>query len=44
MLVATYLQPVAKNIVLGDEQKLIETILHHNIESINAEEYIDKAL
>ena len=44
MLVATYLQPVAKNIVLGDEEKLLETILHHNIESINAEEYIDKRI
>ena len=42
MLVATYLQPVAKNIILGDEQKLIETILHRNIDSINAEEYLDK--
>ena len=27
MLVATYLQPVAANIVLGNEEKLIETIL-----------------
>jgi len=44
MLVATYLQPVAKNIVLGDEQKLIETILFHNIESINVEEYTDKRI
>ena len=42
MLVATYLRPVAKHIVLGDEQKLIETILHHNINSMNAEEYTDK--
>ncbi|HEX5150359.1 MAG TPA: DUF2480 family protein [Parafilimonas sp.] len=44
MLVATYLQPVAKNILLGDEQKLIETILHYNIGAINAEEYADKRI
>jgi hypothetical protein len=42
MLVATYLQPVAKNIVLGDEKKLIETILLNNITSINTEDYSDK--
>jgi len=42
MLVATYLQPFAKNIVLGDEKKLIETILINNITSINTEDYNDK--
>src|SRR5215831_20874780 len=42
MLVATYLQPVAKNIVLGDEKKLIETILLNNITSVNTEDYRDK--
>lgn len=42
MLVATYLQPVANNIVLGDEQKLIETIVLKNIDGININEYKDK--
>ena len=42
MLVATYLQPVAKNIVLGDETKLTEIILLTNIDAINADDYKDK--
>ena len=42
MLITTYLQPLAKNIVLGDEQKLIETILLDNLNSIRIEEYIEK--
>ena len=42
MLVTTYLQPVAHYIVLGDEEKLIETILLNNINTINAEDYTDK--
>ncbi|HVX24871.1 MAG TPA: DUF2480 family protein [Parafilimonas sp.] len=42
MLIATYLQPVAKNIVLGDEKKLIETILMQNINRISINEYQDK--
>ncbi len=42
MLIATYLQSVAKNIVLGDEKKLIETILLQNINQININEYQDK--
>lgn len=42
MLIATYLQPVAKTIVLGNEEKLVETILLKNISSINTETYKDK--
>jgi len=42
MLIGTYLQPVAKNIVLGNEEKLIETILLNNINAIDVEEYKDK--
>lgn len=42
MLAASYLQPVAKAIVFGDEKKLIETIMLQNIWSINTDEYIDK--
>lgn len=42
MLAASYLQPVAKAIVFGDEKKLIENIMLQNISSINPDEYIDK--
>ena len=42
MLVATYLQPVAANIVLGNEEKLIETILLKNISAIDPTVYKDK--
>lgn len=42
MLVATYLQPVANAIVLGDEKKLIETQLLQNIKQININEFKDK--
>ncbi|MFT4154149.1 DUF2480 family protein [Parafilimonas sp.] len=42
MLAATYLQPVAKNIVLGSEEKLIETLLLNNIDAMDAEVYKDK--
>ena len=44
MLIATYLQPVAKNIILGNEEKLVETILLNNIETINPEEYKEKRI
>jgi hypothetical protein len=42
MLVGVYLQPVAKNIILGDKEKLIETIILNNISAINTEDYFDK--
>lgn len=42
MLAASYLQPIAKAIVFGDEKKLIETILIKNLATINIEEYTDK--
>ena len=42
MLVATYLQPLAANIVLGSKEKLIETVLLNNIGTINTSDYIDK--
>jgi Protein of unknown function (DUF2480) len=44
MLVATYLQPVAKNIILGNEEKLVETILLNNMETINPVEYKEKRI
>ncbi len=42
MLVATYLRPVAKNIVLGDKESLVATILLNNINAITTEDYVDK--
>lgn len=42
MLVASYLEPLAVNIVFGNEEKLIGSILSKNIEKIRAEEYADK--
>jgi len=42
MLVASYLQPFAKDVVFGDEQKLVSTILLKNLAAVNGEEYTDK--
>ena len=42
MLVAAYLQPVAKEIVMGDEKELHKALFLKNLSSINLEEYTDK--
>jgi hypothetical protein len=42
MLVASYLQPYAKDVVFGDEQKLISTVLLKNLDAVKGEEYTDK--
>jgi hypothetical protein len=42
MLVASYLQPYAKDVVFGDEQKLISTLLLKNLDAVKGEEYTDK--
>ena len=42
MLAASYLQPFAKEIVFGDEKKLIETILIKKINEISGENFLDK--
>ena len=42
MLIASYLQPVAKDVVFGDEAKLISTLLLKNLAVVNGEEYTDK--
>jgi hypothetical protein len=42
MLVASYLQPVAANVVFGDEKKLISTLLSKNLDTVKGEEYTDK--
>lgn len=42
MLVASYLQPVAANVVFGDEKQLVDALLLKNLSALNAEEYTDK--
>jgi hypothetical protein len=42
MLVASNLQPVAKEVVFGNDETLINTIIFKNLLSIKAEDYTDK--
>ena len=42
MLVASYLQPVAKEVVFGEEKNILQTLLLRNISKIKGEEYTDK--
>jgi hypothetical protein len=42
MLVATYLQPVAKEIVMGTEQDLHKQLFLKNLSTIDTKEYEDK--
>jgi Protein of unknown function (DUF2480) len=42
MLAATYLQPVAKEIIMGDEKELHKTLFLKNIAGINFNEFADK--
>ena len=44
MLVAGYLEPVAKEIVFGTEQELINNILLKNIEAIDVREFTDQRI
>jgi hypothetical protein len=44
MLVASYLQPIAKEVVMGDEKELHRTIYLKNLSSINADEYSGKRI
>lgn len=44
MLVASYLQPIAANVVFGNEQKLISTLLLKNLSAVKGEEYTDKRI
>src|SRR6185503_4665008 len=44
MLVATYLQPVANEIVMGDEKELHKTIFLKNLSRININEFTDKRI
>jgi hypothetical protein len=42
MLVASYLQPVAKEMVMGDEKELHKTIFLKNLSQISTAEFTDK--
>jgi uncharacterized protein DUF2480 len=42
MLVASYLQPVANEIIMGDEKELHKTIFLKNLSKINVDEFADK--
>src|ERR1044072_3779758 len=42
MLVASYLQPVAADVIQGDEKELHRYLFIKNIEALNNEEYLDK--
>jgi len=42
MLAASYLQPVAKDVIFGNEKFLHETLFLQNIAKINAEDYREK--
>ena len=42
MLVASNLQPVAKEVVFGEEKNILNTLLLRNLSTIKGEEYTDK--
>ncbi|MFY7964171.1 MAG: DUF2480 family protein [Chitinophagaceae bacterium] len=42
MLAASYLQPVANEIVFGNENRLIESLILMNLSKINIDDYVDK--
>jgi uncharacterized protein DUF2480 len=44
MLVTSYLQPVAKEVVYGDENAVKQQLFLQRIEAINVEEFIDKRI
>jgi len=44
MLVASYLQPVAKEIVMGDERELHKILFLRNLSQINVNEFADKRI
>ncbi len=44
MLVATYLQPVSKEILVGDEKELHKLIFLKNLSRINVNEFTDKRI
>ncbi|HSZ32431.1 MAG TPA: DUF2480 family protein [Puia sp.] len=44
MLVTSYLQPFAKEVIMGSEMEVLRQILTKKIQAINPEEYADKRI
>lgn len=44
MLVASYLQPIAANLIMGDEKELHKSVFLKNLSTINVNDYIDKRI
>ncbi len=44
MLVASYLQPFAKEVVVGDEKTLINTLFIKKISALHGEDFLDKRI
>jgi len=44
MLVASYLQPVARDVIFGDENTARQQIFLQRIDAINADEFVDKRI
>lgn len=44
MLVVSYLQPVTKDVILGDEKELHRSLFLKNIAQVNAEEFKDQRI
>ena len=44
MLVATYLEPIAKEVMMGDEKELHKSVFLKNINRINLDEFRDKRI
>lgn len=44
MLVASNLQPVAKEVVFGEEKEILNTLLLRNIATVNGQDYTDKRI
>src|SRR5690242_5568589 len=44
MLIASYLQPIAKEIVVGDEKELHKALFLKNLSNININEFADKRI
>lgn len=42
MLAATYLEPIAKDVIMGDEKELHRRLFLKNLSSINTGDFIDK--
>jgi hypothetical protein len=44
MLVTSYLEPIASDVVMGDESAVVRQLITKNIQFLNADEYKDKRI